>query len=114
MRSLVQVEIDGEGSSMSEPGVLGWDSPSCRPLVAEVCVKKLTNKGFHTFVGMIGYCQKDEHEQHFESRMKNINDEMLRDGKHLYMLLRISAQLSSQQKCHRTQQQQRVTYSIAV
>ncbi|KAL3688685.1 hypothetical protein R1sor_014994 [Riccia sorocarpa] len=59
-----------------------WDEN--RPLVAGVCVKKLTNKGIHTFVGMVGYCLKDRKDFHFRVTMKNINDAVQREGMMLF------------------------------
>ncbi|KAL3702108.1 hypothetical protein R1sor_020130 [Riccia sorocarpa] len=59
-----------------------WDEN--RPLGAGVCVKKLTNKGIHTFVGMVGYCLKDRKEFHFRVTMKNISDAVQREGMMLF------------------------------
>ncbi|KAL3692874.1 hypothetical protein R1sor_006525 [Riccia sorocarpa] len=55
-----------------------------RPVGAGACVKKLTNKGIHTFVGMVGYCLKDRQELHFRMCMKNITDAAQREGMLLF------------------------------
>ncbi|KAL3676588.1 hypothetical protein R1sor_026536 [Riccia sorocarpa] len=57
---------------------VGWTNH--RPVGAGICVKKLTNKGIHTFVGMVGYCLKDRHELHFRVCMKNITEAVQREG----------------------------------
>ncbi|KAL2649208.1 hypothetical protein R1flu_017336 [Riccia fluitans] len=40
-----------------------------------VCVKALKDKGMHTLIGMIGYCLKDENEEHFCICTKNISEQ---------------------------------------
>ncbi|KAL3678273.1 hypothetical protein R1sor_021229 [Riccia sorocarpa] len=55
-----------------------------RPMGAGRCVKKLTNKGIHTFVDMVGYYLKDRHELHFRVCMKNIIEAVQREGMMLY------------------------------
>ncbi|KAL3695201.1 hypothetical protein R1sor_009277 [Riccia sorocarpa] len=52
---------------------------------AGVYVKKLSNKGIHTFVGMVGYCLKDRKELHFRVCMKDISDAVQREGMLLYI-----------------------------
>jgi len=40
-----------------------------------VICKKLTNKGLHTFHGMLGYCMKDAQQDHFQTIDHNISAE---------------------------------------
>ncbi|KAL3690724.1 hypothetical protein R1sor_004375 [Riccia sorocarpa] len=61
---------------------VGWADE--HPVGAGICVKKLMNKGIHTFVGMVGYCLKDRHELHFRVCMRNITDAVQREGMMLY------------------------------
>ncbi|KAL3678214.1 hypothetical protein R1sor_021170 [Riccia sorocarpa] len=61
---------------------LKWNED--RPVGAGVCVKKLTNKRIHSFVGMVGYCLKDKKELHFRVAMKNISDPVQREGMLLF------------------------------
>ncbi|KAL3681877.1 hypothetical protein R1sor_024833 [Riccia sorocarpa] len=62
--------------------VIGWADD--RPIGAGVCVKKLSNKGIHTFVRMVGYCLKDRKELHFRVCMKDISDAVQCEGMLLY------------------------------
>ncbi|KAL3691003.1 hypothetical protein R1sor_004654 [Riccia sorocarpa] len=61
---------------------IGWQST--RPVGGGVCVKKLTNKGIHTFIGMVGYCLNDHQEIHFQVCMKGISDVVRREGMQLF------------------------------
>ncbi|KAL3678436.1 hypothetical protein R1sor_021392 [Riccia sorocarpa] len=61
---------------------IGWQST--RPVGGGGCVKKITNKGIHTFIGMVGYCLKDHQEIHFQVCMKGISDAVRREGMQLF------------------------------
>ena len=58
---------------------LGWDKGET-PSGSHVLVKRLSRVGFHTYVGILGYCIKDKGEDHFEVVHNNITDEDLRAG----------------------------------
>lgn len=52
---------------------LGWDKKQPASAGGMVMCRKLTNKGLHTFAGMIGYCMKDSNQPHFETIDHNIS-----------------------------------------
>jgi hypothetical protein len=43
--------------------------------------KRLRDEGLHTFLGMVGYCMKDNGEEHFECVHHSISATDLYDGK---------------------------------
>lgn len=46
-----------------------------------VSCKKLSDEGLHVFIGMLGYCMKDNGETHFEFVNHNMLVDDLNDGK---------------------------------
>ena len=50
---------------------LGWDTQ--QPPGGMVMCRKLSNKGLHTFAGMVGYSMKDSDQPHFETTDHNIS-----------------------------------------
>jgi len=54
--------------------VLGWGKPETRPTNAHLSVKVLSQNGLHTFSGLVGYCVKDEREDHFQLVSFNISE----------------------------------------
>lgn len=43
--------------------------------------KKLTNEGLHIFASMVGYCLRDDGEDHFEFMHYNVTNEETNDIK---------------------------------
>ncbi len=41
--------------------------------------KRLKGVGMHTYVGMIGYCLKDQGEEHFQFYHKNVNSKHMQE-----------------------------------
>ncbi|KAL3696184.1 hypothetical protein R1sor_010260 [Riccia sorocarpa] len=54
------------------------------PLGGSICIKSLRDKGLHTIVGIIGYCLKDEKEEHFRMFQKNVTDRQMDEGRRMY------------------------------
>ena len=50
---------------------LGW-MPKHDPAGSHILTKALTGKALHTWIGMIGYCTKDEGQPHFSYISHNI------------------------------------------
>ena len=65
---------------------MGWTGKAHTPPGAHLCVKSLAGAKLHTYHGMIGYCLKDEREEHFKLWEKNISDEEKDLGRGDYML----------------------------
>jgi hypothetical protein len=49
-----------------------------------VSCKKLRDKGLHTFLGMVGYCLKDNCKEYFEFVHHSVSTEDVNDGKMKY------------------------------
>ena len=45
---------------------LGWDIPGKQPAGSRVMCKGITGSRLHTWAGLVGYCCKDLHEEHFQ------------------------------------------------
>ena len=57
---------------------LGWD---IQKLAARIVMcKALSNKGLHTFHGLIGYCMKDAQQDHFQTIDHNVTAEDINIG----------------------------------
>ncbi|KAL3683672.1 hypothetical protein R1sor_001694 [Riccia sorocarpa] len=61
----------------NQTGTSGWDD-DC-PIGASICAKSVKNSGLHTFTGLIGYCLKDEKEEHFRMYQKNISEQQMEE-----------------------------------
>ena len=57
----------------------------------QVALKSLSQKGMHTFVGLIGYCLKDEKCEWFRCVCHNVTDDMMADGHEAYMRMGVPA-----------------------
>ncbi|KAL3682485.1 hypothetical protein R1sor_000507 [Riccia sorocarpa] len=68
---------------------IGWEDDG--PLGGSICIKSLRDKGLHTIVGIIGYCLKDEKEEHFRFFQKNITDKQMEEGKRMHSIYGASA-----------------------
>ncbi|KAL3686764.1 hypothetical protein R1sor_013073 [Riccia sorocarpa] len=55
-----------------------------------VCVRSLKDKGLHTVIGIIGYCLKDEKEEHFK---KNISLKQMEEGRRMHSMYCMEPQL---------------------
>ncbi|KAL3690356.1 hypothetical protein R1sor_016665 [Riccia sorocarpa] len=64
--------------------VIGWEQAT--PLGASICVKTLKYKGLHTVIGLIGYCLKDEGQEHFRFYTKNVTDEQKEEGRRMHAI----------------------------
>ncbi|KAL2622311.1 hypothetical protein R1flu_002516 [Riccia fluitans] len=64
--------------------VIGWDENA--PPGASICVKALRDRRIHTVIGIIGYCLKDEHEEHFRIHTKNISEQQKEDGRRRHVI----------------------------
>jgi hypothetical protein len=61
--------------------------PGDAPQYAHVKVTAVTGRSeLHTFVGMLGYCTKDSNEGHFREVRKNVSDDLIAQGKDIYVL----------------------------
>ena len=61
---------------------LVWDD---HPLMGHVVpCKRLRDKELHTFLGMVGYCMKDNMEEHFEFVHHNVSSYDMNEGKMEY------------------------------
>lgn len=65
---------------------MGWYGIEKQNPVDHVCCKVLSNKGLHTFQGMVGYRLKDTGTTHFECVMHNISDNNIVEGKTLHAI----------------------------
>lgn len=64
--------------------VLGWyDKP---PAGASMCVKSLCGNGIHNFLGLVGYCLKDEGQPHHRLYLKNLNSEQIEEGRRRHIV----------------------------
>ncbi|KAL3690310.1 hypothetical protein R1sor_016619 [Riccia sorocarpa] len=61
---------------------IGWLEDG--PLGGSICIKSLRDKGLHTIVGIIGYCLKDEKEEHFRMFQKNVTDRQMEEGRRMH------------------------------
>ncbi|KAL3699087.1 hypothetical protein R1sor_017109 [Riccia sorocarpa] len=61
---------------------IGWMDDG--PLGGSICVKSLRDTGLHTIVGIIGYCLKDEKEEHFRMFQKNVTDRQMNEGRRMH------------------------------
>ncbi|KAL3687070.1 hypothetical protein R1sor_013379 [Riccia sorocarpa] len=68
---------------------IGWEDDG--PLGGSICIKSLRDKGLHTIVGIIGYCLKDDKEEHFRFFQKNITDKQMEEGKRMHSIYGASA-----------------------
>ena len=57
---------------------LGWDESPPTGLV--VSCKRLRDDGCHTFKGIVGYCMKDNMEEHFEFVHHNVSTNDMNQG----------------------------------
>jgi len=64
---------------------LGWDKPGAAPMGHHILTKTLRNTGLHTFIGMLGYCIKDQGEDHFDCVHHNVTDEQMKEGVEEYV-----------------------------
>lgn len=58
---------------------LGWDESP--PTGHVVSCKSLEDVGLHTFLAMVGYCMKDNGEEHFEFVHNNVSTHDMNEGK---------------------------------
>ncbi|KAL3691406.1 hypothetical protein R1sor_005057 [Riccia sorocarpa] len=63
---------------------IGWQEAG--PLGGSICVKSLKYKGLHTVIGIIGYCLKDEGEEHFRFHSKNVSEAQKEEGKRVHAI----------------------------
>ncbi|KAL3680963.1 hypothetical protein R1sor_023919 [Riccia sorocarpa] len=68
---------------------IGWEDDG--PLGGSICIKYLRDKGLHTTVSIIGYCLKDEKEEHLRFFQKNITDKQMEEGKRMHSIYGASA-----------------------
>ena len=65
---------------------LGWDSKS-KPKNARVMVRFLRHEGLHTWIGMVGYCIKNETADDYTEISGGVTEEDKRLGRQLYLQL---------------------------
>ena len=65
---------------------LGWDSKS-KPKNARVMVRFLRHEGLHTWIGMVGYCIKNETADDYTEISGCVTEEDKRLGRQLYLQL---------------------------
>ncbi|KAL3675088.1 hypothetical protein R1sor_025036 [Riccia sorocarpa] len=63
---------------------IGWMDNG--PLGGSICVRSLKDKGLHTIIGIIGYCLKDEKEEHFRVFTKNISENQMQEGRRMHWI----------------------------
>ncbi|KAL3689945.1 hypothetical protein R1sor_016254 [Riccia sorocarpa] len=63
---------------------IGWEEAG--PLGGSICVKSLKYKGLHTIIGIIGYCLKDEGQEHFRFYSKNVSEDQKREGRRMHAI----------------------------
>ncbi|KAL3684223.1 hypothetical protein R1sor_002245 [Riccia sorocarpa] len=61
---------------------IGWAEEG--PPGGSICIKSLRDKGLHTIVGIIGYCLKDEKEEHFRVFHKNVTERQMDEGRRMH------------------------------
>jgi hypothetical protein len=59
---------------------LGWDDVNNAPPRQHVHCKILRGVGMHTHTSIIGFCLKDQKEEHFQFCYKNVNAKEMQDG----------------------------------
>ncbi|KAL3701301.1 hypothetical protein R1sor_019323 [Riccia sorocarpa] len=64
---------------------IGWNEDN-HPAGGSICIKSLKDKGIHTVIGMIGYCLKDEQEEHYRKYTKNISEQEMEDGRQRHFI----------------------------
>ncbi|KAL3695828.1 hypothetical protein R1sor_009904 [Riccia sorocarpa] len=63
---------------------IGWDVQA--PVGGVVCVKSVKNQGLHTVTRLIGYCLKDEDQDHFRMYCTNVTEQQMEEGKKRHIL----------------------------
>ncbi|KAL3682667.1 hypothetical protein R1sor_000689 [Riccia sorocarpa] len=65
---------------------IGWNEDN-HPADGSICIKSLKDTFIdHTVIGMIGYCLKDEQEEHYRKYTKNISEQELEDGRQRHFI----------------------------
>jgi len=65
---------------------MGWETAATKPPLGMIMVKVLSQQGLHTFLGLVGYCVKDERRDHFQIVAKNITEADFNKGRSEYVL----------------------------
>ncbi|KAL3677731.1 hypothetical protein R1sor_020687 [Riccia sorocarpa] len=80
MQGMLSVRANNTHSLKTEiREAISWGEKE--PAGGSICVKSLKDKGIHTVIGMIGYCLKDEREEHYRKYTKNITEQQMEDGR---------------------------------
>lgn len=91
IQAVVRVMTKCAGNVTKELNKLfGWrkGDPGCPTTGTVIIAKNLTNKGLHTWHGMIGYVTKDEGKAHFRMEITdNITPEDLKEGRRRYLMM---------------------------
>ena len=68
---------------------LGWTrpGPGGRPPEAKISCRFLREEGIHTWLGMLGYCNKSQNQEGFRRMTKNVTDTQIAKGDELYIKL---------------------------
>lgn len=54
-------------------------------IAVQIMVKKLHEHGLHTYIGMLGYCTKDQRLPHYKVIMHNVTEDELNQGRDEYL-----------------------------
>ncbi|KAL3692200.1 hypothetical protein R1sor_005851 [Riccia sorocarpa] len=63
---------------------IGWDVRA--PVGSSVCIKSLRDQGLHTIICLIGYCLKDEKQEHFRMHCKNVTVRQMEEGRRMHAI----------------------------
>ncbi|KAL3678883.1 hypothetical protein R1sor_021839 [Riccia sorocarpa] len=80
--SIMASSVKGLKADIAE--AIGWHEN--RPIGPCICVTTVKDRGFHTIIGLIGYCLKDEDEQHFRLYAKNVTKDQMQQAREHHVI----------------------------